>query len=510
MSKTPGKITGIVAGALGAAVSGVAVHDLVQKRRGILRNYPVVGHARYLLTAIRPQIQQYFIERDWDGRPFNKTARDVINERADGEKSEESFGTLREVNREGYESLVHSMTPKEPATAAPRVMVGGPDCTQPYSMALLNVSAMSFGALSANAIRALNEGAALGGFAHDTGEGGLSPHHRHGGDLVWELGTGYFGACTPDGDFDPARFADVAADDQVKCVSLKLSQGAKPGLGGVLPGAKVTQEISQIRGVPQGVKCISPAGHRVFSTPVELIEFVARMRELAGGKPVGFKLCVTSRRDVLAMVKAMISVGTCPDFILIDGAEGGTGAAPVEFEDHVGMPLTQGLMLMHNALVGAGLRDRVKIGAAGKISEGNDIVKRLIQGADFTNSARAMMIALGCIQSLHCATDRCPVGVATQDPRRQKALDVPSKAQRVARYQAATVAQAQRLIASMGLTDPAQLNPAMLRRVISPDVSASYAEIYDWLRPGELLEDPRTAWAEDWDLASPDRFGFVA
>jgi glutamate synthase domain-containing protein 2 len=499
MATTPGKVTGVIAGAVGAALSGVAVHDLVQKRRGILRNYPVVGHARYLLTAIRPQIQQYFVERDWDGRPFNKTARDVINDRADGVKSEESFGTLREVNRVGHESLVHSMTPLEPSPEAPRVMVGGPDCTQPYSMALLNVSAMSFGALSGNAIRALNEGAALGGFAHDTGEGGLSPHHRYGGDLVWELGTG---------DFDPARFADKAADPQVKCVSLKLSQGAKPGLGGVLPGPKVTREIAEIRGVPEGVKCISPAGHSVFSTPVELIEFVARMRELSGGKPVGFKLCVTSRRDVLAMVKAMRSVGTCPDFILVDGSEGGTGAAPVEFEDHVGMPLTQGLMLVHNALVGAGLRDRIRIGAAGKISEGNDIVKRLIQGADFTNSARAMMIALGCIQSLRCATDRCPVGVATQDPRRQRALDVASKAQRVARYQAATVAQAQRLIASMGVPGPAQLNPVLLRRILSPDISASYAEIYDWLRPGELLADPRAEWAEDWDLASPDRFGF--
>lgn len=496
------------AGALAAALGGVAAYDLAQKKRGILRNYPVLGHARYLLEGIRPQIQQYFIERDWDGRPFNKIARDVINERADGVKSEESFGTLRDVNRVGYEWLVHSMTPVEPQKEQPRVTVGGPDCARPYDMALMNVSAMSFGALSANAIHALNEGARLGGFAHDTGEGGLSDHHRHGGDLVWEIGTGYFGARTEDGDFDPDKFRDTSADDQVKCVSLKLSQGAKPGIGGVLPGHKVTPEIARIRGVEQGQTCVSPAQHRVFTTPVELIEFVARMRELSGGKPAGIKLCVTSRRDVLALCKAMMQVGTAPDFIVVDGSEGGTGAAPVEFEDHVGMPLTQGLMTVHNALVGTGLRERIKVGASGKVSEGNDIVKRLIQGADYTNSARAMMMAVGCIQSLKCATDRCPVGVATQDPRRQRALDVPTKSQRVARYQEATVAQAQRLIASMGLHSPAELTPEMLRRIVAPDESESYAQMYTWLGTGELLADAPEGWAEDWKLASADAFGF--
>lgn len=509
MSKNTSKVVAAVTGALGAAVGGLTAYDLSQKKRGVLRNYPLIGHARYLLETIRPEIQQYFIERDWDGRPFNKIARDVINERADGTKSEASFGTLRDVNRVGYEWLVHSMTPVEPADEAPRVMIGGPDCSQPYSMSLLNVSAMSFGSLSGNAIKALNRGAKMGGFAHDTGEGGLSDYHRQGGDLIWEIGTGYFGARKPNGDFDPDVFADKASDDVVKGLSLKLSQGAKPGLGGVLPGPKVTQEIADIRGVEPGVKCVSPAEHRVFSTPVELIEFIARMRELSGGKPVGFKFCVTSRRDVLALCKAMREVGTAPDFIVVDGSEGGTGAAPVEFEDHVGMPLTQGLMTVHNALVGTGLRDRIKVGASGLVSEGNDIVKRLIQGADYTNSARAMMMAVGCIQALRCASGKCPVGVATQDPRRERALDVPSKAERVARYHAATVSQAQRIIASMGVHRPDELTPDMLCRNVAPDDNRSFAELFEWLKPGELLAQAPETWEKDWKLASADSFGLV-
>lgn len=493
-----------------AALGAVAAYDLLQKQKGVLRNYPIIGHARYLLNTIRPQIQQYFIERDWDGRPFSRTTREVIYARSKDEKGEEAFGTLTNVSRIGGEWLVHSMVPIDPPLEAPRVRVGGRECTQPYDMAMLNVSAMSFGALSANAIRALNEGAAKGGFAHDTGEGGISDYHREGGgDLIWEIGTGYFGARTEDGDFDREQFAEKAADAQVKCVSLKLSQGAKPGLGGVLPGPKVTEEIARIRGVPVGVKCVSPAQHRVFSTPIELIEFIAEMRELSGGKPTGFKLCVTSREDVLAMCKAMLEVGTAPDFIIVDGAEGGTGAAPVEFEDHMGAPLTQGLLTVHNALVGTGLRSEVRVAAAGKIAEGNDIVKRLLQGADYVNSARAMMMALGCIQSLRCATNTCPVGVATQDARRQYALDVPSKAERVYRYQKNTVNEALRIMASMGAETAADLRPEMLRRNLDEDRSTSYADLYRWLQPGELLTDPPEDWAGAWRNASADRFGLL-
>ncbi|MFY0409905.1 glutamate synthase-related protein, partial [Solicola sp. PLA-1-18] len=331
-------------------------------------------------------------------------------------------------------------------------------------------------------------------------------HLEHGGDLVWELGSGYFGARTADGDFDPDMFADKAAHDSVKLVSLKLSQGAKPGIGGVLPAAKVTPEIAEARNVPVGEKCVSPASHRVFSTPRELVRFVARMRELAGGKPTGFKLCVGSREDVLAICKAMVAEGVTPDFIVVDGSEGGTGAAPLEYEDHMGAPLTEGLITVHNALVGTGLRDRVRIGAAGKVASGSDVVKRLIQGADYTNAARAMMMATGCIQSQRCHTNQCPVGVATQDPRRARALDVVDKTERVFRYHEATVAEAQRMMASMGVPGPAHLHPRMLRRRVGHSATRSYAELYDWLGDGELLHDPPEAWARDWASADPDAF----
>jgi glutamate synthase domain-containing protein 2 len=374
-------------------------------------------------------------------------------------------------------------------------------------MALLNVSAMSFGALSANALRALNAGAARGGFAHDTGEGGLTDYHLEmGGDLIWEIGSGYFGARTKDGDFDADMFRDKAAHPQVKCVSLKLSQGAKPGIGGVLPAAKVTKEIAEARGVPQGQKCVSPAAHKVFHTPRELVQFVARMRELADGKPVGFKLCVGYRHELLAVCKAMAAEQITPDFIVVDGSEGGTGAAPLEYEDNVGTPLTDGLIMVHNALVGVGLRDRIKLGASGKISTGIDIVKRLMQGADYTNAARAMMMAVGCIQAQKCHTNQCPVGVATQDPRRARALDVADKTERVVRYQQATVAQAQQMIASLGLAGPHELHPAMLMRRVDHARTDSYAQLHDWLEPGQLLADAPPDWASDWFAASPDTF----
>ncbi|MCW2496197.1 FMN-binding glutamate synthase family protein [Jatrophihabitans sp.] len=496
-----------VAVAIVGAVALLGWYDVLQRRHSILRNYPVVGHMRFLLEAIRPEIQQYFIERNTDGRPFDRDTRSVIYERAKGIAGEEAFGTERDVNEVGYEFVLHATAPGDPPDAQPRVTVGGPDCAHPYEMALLNVSAMSFGALSANAIRALNAGARQGGFAHDTGEGGLTKYHlENGGDLIWEVGSGYFGARTKDGKFDPEMFADKAANPAVKCVSLKLSQGAKPGIGGVLPGAKVTAEIAEARNVPKGEKCVSPSHHATFSTPRELVRFIARMRELSGGKPTGFKLCVGYRHELLAICKAMLEEQITPDFIVVDGSEGGTGAAPLEFEDHVGTPLTDGLMMVHNALVGTGLRDRIKIGASGKVSTGIDIVKRIIQGADYTNSARAMMMAVGCIQAQKCHTNECPVGVATQDERRARALVVPDKSVRVKQFQEATVSEAQRIIASMGLDGPTALHPAMLMRRVDHIRTASYAELYDWLQPGELLADPREDWAVDWAAASPDSF----
>lgn len=484
----------------------VGIYDVMQTKHAILRNYPVLGHMRFLLEGIRPELQQYFIERDFDGRPFDRNTRSLIYARAKNANEESPFGTERDVNQPGYEYLVHSTAPVPHADQPPRSRIGGAHCTQPYEMSLLNVSAMSFGALSGNALRALNAGAAKGGFAHDTGEGGISEHHRQGGDLIWELGSGYFGARTDDGGFDPEQFADKAADDQVKLVSLKLSQGAKPGIGGVLPGAKVTRQIAEARGVPVGEKVVSPPYHRVFATPRELVLFLARMRELCGGKPTGFKLCLGSSTDFLAICKAILAEGVAPDFIVVDGGEGGTGAAPKEYEDHVGTPLTEGLMIVHNALVGTGLREQIKVGASGKVASGADIVKRLIQGADYTNSARAMMMAVGCIQAQTCHTNTCPVGVATQDPKRVRALDVPDKTERVYRYHRRTVEQATQLIASMGLREPAELRPHMLRRRIDHERVLSYAESFVPLADGELVHEPPAAWARDWAQADPDCF----
>ncbi|MEU5214171.1 FMN-binding glutamate synthase family protein [Streptomyces sp. NPDC020742] len=496
----------IPAGVLGA-LSVLGLWDILQRRHSVLRNYPVLGHLRFLLEGIRPELQQYFIERNYDGRPFDRDVRSLVYQRSKGTDAEEPFGTDRDVYAEGYEFLVPSMTPRPVPDKPPMVRVGGPDCTRPYEMALLNVPAMSFGALSTNAIVALNQGAARGGFAHDTGEGGLSEYHlRHGGDLIWEIGTGYFGCRTEDGGFDERQFADKAAHGHVTCVALKLSQGAKPGIGGVLPGSKVNAEIAGVRGVPAGRTVISPPYHRVFDTPRELVLFLARMRELAGGKPTGFKLCLTSRRQFLAVCKAMLAEDVTPDFIVVDGAEGGTGAAPPEFADHLGTPLTEGLTTVHSALVGTGLRDRIRIGASGKIATGTDIVKRLIQGADYTNAARAMMFAVGCIQAQRCHTNTCPVGVATQDPRRARALDVEDKSERVRRFQEATVRSAVQIMASMGVTDPADLRPHMLRRRVDATTVLSGAEMYDLLAPGELLADPPRTWAEDWAAADPDRF----
>ncbi|GAA2124110.1 FMN-binding glutamate synthase family protein [Streptomyces synnematoformans] len=489
------------------ALTALGGWDLLQRRHSVLRNYPLLGHLRFLLEKLRPELQQYFIERNFDGRPFDRDVRSIVYARAKGTAAEEPFGTERDVEAPGYPFLVHSMAPVRMPDTPPRVRVGGPECTRPYDMALLNVSAMSFGALSSHAILALNGGAARGGFAHDTGEGGISEFHlRPGGDLVWEIGTGYFGCRTGDGDFDARQFADKAADDRVRCVSLKLSQGAKPGIGGLLPGAKVDARIARARGVPEGETVVSPPYHRVFSTPRELVRFVARMRELAGGKPTGIKLCVGSRVQFLAVCKAMLAEGTAPDFILVDGSEGGTGAAPLGFADNVGAPLTQGLAAVHGALVGTGLRDRVRVGAAGKVATGADIVRRLVEGADYTNSARAMMFALGCLQTQRCHANTCPVGVTTQDPRRVRALDVADKTLRVERFQRATVRSALQIMSAMGVADPSGLRRHQLRTHVAPravrpdDLPPAPPE------PGQLTAAPPPEWAADWAAADPDRF----
>ena len=489
----------------------VAVYDvLIQKKHTLLRIYPILGHARYILESIRPETQQYFIERNFDGTPFDRDTRSVIYERAKGLGSKKSFGTERKITEPGYEYIPHSMAPSHTVNANPRVRLGGAKTLQPYDVSIFNVAAMSFGALSPNAVLAMNKGAAMGGFIHDTGEGSISPYHlEYGADLFWEIGSGYFGCRTEDGDFDPEKFRERAALPAVKATYLKISQGAKPGLGGMLPGDKVDEIIAQTRGVRVGQGVISPPFHRVYSTPRELVRFMGTMRELSGGKPVGFKICAGSRIEFLAVCKAMVEEDITPDFIVVDGAEGGTGAAPLEYSDRVGFPLTDGLVLVHNALVGAGLRDRVKIGATGKIVTGFDIIKRMCQGADFMASARGMMMATGCIQSQLCHTNECPVGVATQDPKRWKALDVEDKANRVRNFHDATVQEAVGMLASMGLENFDQLSPSMLFRRTSDEYAETYAELYNWLEPGELLSGTRFhAWAEDWELADPERFWY--
>jgi glutamate synthase domain-containing protein 2 len=489
------------------------LRDLRQTRHAVLRNYPVAAHLRFLLEAIRPEMRQYFFEGDKDGAPFPRDKRAIVYQRAKKELDKRPFGTQYDVYQEQYEWLHHSIAPRQPLPhEALRTMVGE-GTTHPCSVSLLNISAMSYGSLSANAIRALNKGAKVGGFYHDTGEGGVSPYHReNGGDLVWELGSGYFGARRPDGGFDPDKFAAAAADPQIRMVELKLSQGAKPGHGGVLPAAKVTEEISRIRGVPIGQDCNSPASHSCFSTPTELLEFIARMRELSGGKPAGFKLCIGHQWEFMAICKAMLATGITPDFIVVDGKEGGTGAAPLEFMDYVGMPLRDGLSFVHNALVGIGVRDRVKIGASGKITSAFDMARVLALGADWCNAARGFMFAVGCIQAQSCHTGACPTGVATQDPLRQRAIVVPDKAERVASFHRNTLHALAELVAAAGLSHPSELRPHHFLRRASSDKVISLAEQYEQLAPGQLTADPASSprFAEAWAWSSADSFARVS
>ena len=448
---------GVTAFVLFALLVCIGVYDLQQTKRSILRNYPIIGHLRFAMEFIRPEIRQYFIESDSDATPFSRAQRSLVYQRAKGDPDKRPFGTQLDVHAEGYEWINHSLAPTQLATHDFRITIGA-GRAQPYSCSVFNISAMSFGALSANAIQALNAGAKRGGFAHDTGEGSISVHHRtHGGDLIWEVASGYFGCRNDDGTFNADKFAVNARDPQVKMVEIKLSQGAKPGHGGMLPGAKVTAEIAAARGIPEGVDCVSPASHSAFSNPIEMMEFVERLRTLSGGKPTGLKLCIGHPWEWFAMVKAMLATGITPDFIVVDGAEGGTGAAPVEFTDHVGSPLQEGLLLVHNTLRGVGLRDQIKIGCAGKVVTAFDITRMMALGADWCNSARGFMFSLGCLQAQTCHTGHCPTGVTTQDPVRQQALVVPDKATRVYNFHQQTLHALKELIQAAGVNHPAEI-----------------------------------------------------
>jgi len=490
------------------ALTLLGIRDLLQKRHAVLRNYPISAHMRFLFEAIRPEMRQYFFESEKDGTPFSRDQRALVYQRAKIDLDKRPFGTQFNVYQEGYEWVNHSVSPKPVTTEKFRITVGGPDCKKPYSASVFNISAMSFGSLSANAIRALNGGAKKGNFAHDTGEGGVSPYHQEvGGDLIWELGSGYFGCRTRDAMFDPEKFAKLANEDQIKMIEIKISQGAKPGHGGVLPAAKVSKEIAMIRGIELGEDCISPRKHSAFSTPIEMMQFIERLRTLTHGKPIGFKLCIGHPWEFLSMCKAMLETKIYPDFIVVDGKEGGTGAAPLEFMDHLGMPMREGVNFVHNALVGINARDRIRIGTSGKIVTGFDIARAMALGADWCNSARGFMFALGCIQSLSCHTDKCPTGVATQDPVRSRALYVPDKTERVYNFHHYTLHALAELTAASGMDHPNEMRPIHFSRRTANSQVMSFEQLYPSLPPGALLEgtsDPR--YKDAWAVARPDSF----
>lgn len=488
-------------------LAALGYYDMNYSSHTLLRLYPVIGHFRYMFESIRPEIQQYFVETNINGRPINREFRELVYQRAKGVRDTRPFGTQFDVYRNGYEWVNHSLAPKEIIIHHPRVKFGGKDCSQPYLASPLNISAMSFGALSKNAILALNKGAKLGGFAHNTGEGGLSPYHqKHGGDLIWQIGTGYFGCRDKMGNFCPELFAEKAMLAQVKMIEIKLSQGAKPGHGGILPAIKLTQEIADIRHVPMGHDVISPPAHTAFSTPVGLLNYVQQLRELSGGKPIGFKLCIGRKDEFLAICKAMISTNITPDFITVDGGEGGTGAAPIELTNSVGTPLRDALVFVNNALIGCGLRDEIKLIASGKTFSAFHIFRLMALGADTVNAARAMMLALGCLQSRHCNNDKCPTGIATQDARRYNALDVDTKGPRVFQFHKAMIENLMEFIAAAGLQSLTQIKPEHINQRTHHSEIHHYGELYESIASGCLLTEETIpdGWRINWNLANSE------
>jgi len=483
--------------------------DYFQHKQTIRRLYPVIGRFRYMLESVRKEIQQYFVESDTNGVPISREYRSLIYQRAKGDRDTRPFGTVFDVNRDGYEWINHSLAPVEITNHNPRIKFGGPECTQPYEASPFNISAMSYGALGKNAIMALNKGAKAGGFAHNTGEGGLSPYHlKYGGDIIWQIGTGYFGCRDEQGNFDQDLFQEKATLAVVKMIEVKLSQGAKPGHGGILPAAKLTEEIARIRHVPMGKDVISPAAHTSFSTPRGLLEFVRKLRHLSGGKPVGFKLCIGKKDEFLGICKAMLETGITPDFVTVDGGEGGTGAAPTELTNSVGTPLRDALIFVNGALIGIGLRDKVRIIASAKIFSAFHLLRIVALGADTANSARGMMLSLGCVQSRSCNTDHCPTGIATQNPSRNKALVVEDKSRRVANYHHEMVKNLVELLAVCGLNSLEELEPRHINQRVKGTVIKNYAELYPRIANGCLLSqaDVPDNWQRDWEMASADRW----
>ncbi|MGB3626090.1 MAG: FMN-binding glutamate synthase family protein [Henriciella sp.] len=490
------------------ALALLGLYDVLQKHHTLWRNYPILGRVRWIAEELRPFFRAYIVESDTEGRPFNHEDRAMVYRRSKNVSSVEPFGSQLDIDRPPYEWLSHSIAARHNQDEDPRVIVGASGTAKPYSASVLNISAMSFGSLGAHAIEALNRGAAKGGFYHDTGEGGISRYHKAGGgDLVWELGSGYFGCRAGDGSFDREKFLDVANADQIKMIEIKLSQGAKPGHGGVLPGTKVTEEIAEARGIPVGQTCFSPPAHTAFSTPVELMEWVAELREMTGGKPVGMKLCVGNRWEVLAICKAMLKTGIKPDFIVVDGGEGGTGAAPAEFMDHVGAPLRQGLVLVRNALFGCGLKDEVKLAASGKQISAFNMASSMALGADWINTARGFMFSLGCIQSLNCHNNTCPTGIATTNASRQRGLVIPDKAERVHNFHRNTLKALMEVVGAAGCSHPSELTPRHIMHRVTEDIAAPGHRAYKLIEEGCLLAEPgETHLAREWNLAQADSF----
>lgn len=487
----------------------IGIYDLYWSRHLVTRNYPVIGHLRYFFEFIRPEIQQYFIATDQSGRPFNRETRIMVYDRAHREAGVLPFGTQHDISSVGHEAAMHSMAPTKISESEARVTLGGAQCSKPYSASRLNISAMSFGALSAHAVRALNLGAKLGNFMHNTGEGGLSRYHlQEGGDICWQIGTAYFGCRTKDGNFDSELFAQKTKLPVVKAIEIKISQGAKPSHGGLLPGVKVTPEIAEARGIPIHEDCFSPPAHKEFSTPMELLGFVQKLRDLSEGKPVGFKLCIGRYSEFMGIVKAMLETGIYPDFITIDGAEGGTGAAPMEFSDYLGMPLNQGLVFAHSCLVGARLRDKIRIIASAKVASGFDIIAKCALGADMLNMARPMLFAIGCIQATRCHTNTCPTGITTQDKGRQRAIVVEKRGVNVKNFHELTIQSFLDIAGAMGLHSLSDLKPSMIMRRIADEKSVTYSEFYTFLKPGQLLESDHlpATYAKYWQKARADRF----
>ena len=483
------------------------LYDLIQKKHTLLRNFPVLGHIRFILEFIRPEIQQYFIADNEEERPFNREIRSIVYQRSKNVRDTIPFGTDRDIMQVGYTWVLHSLAPKHVSEVEPRIMVGGPDCKKPYNASRLNISAMSFGSLSANAIMALNKGAKIGGFAHNTGEGGISPYHLQGGDIIFQIGTAYFGCRNEQGEFDEKEFAIEATRKEVKMIEIKLSQGAKPSHGGILPAAKLTPEIASARKVPLGHDVLSPPAHSTFHSPIGLLTFIQKLRELSEGKPIGFKLCLGRKDEFLSICKAMLETNILPDFISVDGAEGGTGAAPLEFTNNIGEPLEAGLVFVHNALVGINLRDKIRIICSGKIATGFDMVEKIALGADICTSARAMMMSIGCVQSKQCNANTCPTGVTTQNLRLQRGLVVDEKKQRAANFHKNTMKSFLQIVGAMGLTNPSELQPHFILRRTDTQCVKPFDEIHTYLKPGQLLgENIPKEFKKYWDEANTGRF----